>query len=245
MRYLISAAEVTKGDVALEVGAGCGNITLTLAEVAGRVLAVEKNRKFLPLLRERTAPYGNVELILGDVLRMKIPPFDKLVSNLPFSICEALIQRLILQDFKLATVITPTSFAETVTAGEENPHYSRLTLIANAFFTIEVLREIGPDAYYPPPATSTSLLRLKPRAADSPELSVLQQILLQGDKKLKNALREALISSYHLLGESLTKRKARERVQLMGLEEEVLEERVARLSLSHLRLLVQRLRGSL
>ncbi|RJS88918.1 hypothetical protein CW700_06115 [Candidatus Bathyarchaeota archaeon] len=71
--------------------------SLVLAEVAGRVLAVEKNRKFLPLLRERTAPYGNVELILGDVLRMKIPPFDKLVSNLPFSICEALIQRLILQ----------------------------------------------------------------------------------------------------------------------------------------------------
>jgi len=105
-----------------------------------------------------------------------------------------------------------------------------------------VLREIGPDAYYPPPATSTSLLRLKPRTAETPELSVLQQVLLQGDKKLKNALREAFIASSHLLEESLTKRRARERAQSMGLSRSLLERRVERLSLSDLSLLLQKLR---
>jgi len=56
---------------------------LALAREAGRVVAVEKNAKFLPMLEERTRPFGNVEIIHGDALRIRLPPFSKIVSNLP------------------------------------------------------------------------------------------------------------------------------------------------------------------
>ena len=238
---LMAAADVTERETVLEVGAGCGNITLALAEAAGSVVTVEKNEKFLPILRERTAPYGNVELIHGDALGIRLPPFNKLVSNLPYSICEAFMQRLIHLDFECAAVIVSSSFARIITAREGDPHYSRLSLVTDTFFTIEGLEEIGPDAYYPPPGGSTTLIRLKPRAADSLRLAVLRGVLLQGDKKLKNALREAFIASSEVFGGPSTKREVREQVRLMGLGGAMLEGRVARLSLPELQLLFRSL----
>jgi len=238
---LIEAADVGEQDTVLEVGAGCGNITLALAEAAGRVSAVEKNAKFLPLLEERTAPYGNVELIHGDALRIGLPPFGKLVSNLPYSICEAFVHRLIRLDFEVAVVIVSSSFAGIVTACEDDPRYSKLSLVAGAFFTVERLGAVGPEAYYPPPGVPTSIIRLKPRAADDRRLDILRRVLLQGDRKLKNALREAVIASSRVFGGPSTKREARRWVRSMELGEVLLERRVARLSLADLRLLARRM----
>jgi len=241
IRHLIEAAGVTGEDEVLEVGAGCGNITLALAEAAGKVFAVEKNGKFLPLLKERTAPYGNVKLIHGDALRIRLPPFGKLISNLPYGICEAFVQKLIPLDFDCAAVIVSSSFAEIVTAGEGDPLHSRLSLVAGAFFSIEELEEIDPDAYQPPPGRSTTLIRLKPRAADDAGIAVLRGVLLRRDRKLKNALREALITASKSFDAPSTKREARVRIRSMGLSKPLLEKRVARLSLPELQLLFRRL----
>jgi len=110
---LIDYSGVRGQDTALEIGAGCGNITDALAGVAGKVFAVEKNHKFIPMLEERTASTGNVVIVLGDALRIGLPSFDKLVSNLPYSICESFMQRLIHMDFESAAVIVSSSFAGT------------------------------------------------------------------------------------------------------------------------------------
>jgi 16S rRNA A1518/A1519 N6-dimethyltransferase RsmA/KsgA/DIM1 with predicted DNA glycosylase/AP lyase activity len=131
-------------------------------------------------------------------------------------------------------------FHET-TAQEGDPHYSRLSLISNTFFIAERLEEIGSDAYYPSISGSTSILRLKPKAADDPRQEILRHILLQDDKKLKNALREALIVSSHTLESPSTKREAKKHIRSMALNGALLEKRGARLSLSELQLLIKRL----
>src|SRR3972149_3378033 len=84
VELLISAAEIEKRDTVLEVGSGVGNITSSLTGKADRVVAVEKNPKFIPILRERFGNLPNFDLILGDALRVQLPRFDKVVSNLPY-----------------------------------------------------------------------------------------------------------------------------------------------------------------
>lgn len=234
IEHMIAVAGVTGDDAVLEVGAGCGNITLALAEAAGMVFAVEKNEKFHPMLKERTAPYGNVELIQGDALKIGLPSFNKLVSNLPYSICEAFMQRLIHLDFRCASIIVSSSFARIVKAREGEPRYSRLSLMANAFFAIDGMEEIGQEAYHPPTRKSTALIRLKPRKAENLRGEVLRGVLLQGDRKLKNALREAIISSNKDFDTLSTKREARAWVRSIGLGKELLESRVGHLSLPEL-----------
>ncbi len=242
---LIAEAGVTGHDTVLEIGAGCGNITLALAEAVGRVVAVEKNGKFLPILEERTAPYGNVELIHGDALRIRLPPFTKLVSNLPYSICEAVLNRLTCLDFERAALVVSSSFAGIVSAREGDPGFSRLSLVANAFYEIEKLWDVSPAAYYPVTRGPTSIITIAPREVEDWGLDVLRGVLLRGRMKLKNALRESVVDSSKSNGGPKTKREATKWVESVGLGGALLERRVARLNLNDLLLVREFLRRSL
>lgn len=238
---LVESAEVGMQDHVLDIGAGCGNITVALAKIAGKVFAIEKNPKFIPILQKRVADIENVTIIKGDALRIRLPGFNKIASNLPYAISEPLLQRLLPFEFQKATLITSQSFAETLTAKPTDHGYSKLTFVTSAFFEIDPVEDIGPDAYLPPPLTNTSMITLKPKEPVSDRQDALRRTLLQGDKKLKNALREAIIASSRVLGGTMTKRRAKDLIRSMHLSSSLLERRVARLSLEELRGIYERL----
>jgi 16S rRNA (adenine1518-N6/adenine1519-N6)-dimethyltransferase len=238
---LIMSADVNPNDTALDIGAGLGNITVPLAGSARRVYAVERDPKFLPALRERTAGLGNVVIVHGDALRIGLPPFTKIASNFPYAICEALIQRLTATWFEKASLIIPRSLALKLTARPSDEICSKLTLVAGAFFEISIVQDVGPEAYLPPPGTATRIVTLRPRESAGRGEEVLRKVLLQGDKKLKNALREAIIQSSEAYWGPPTKRGARALIEEMGLDGSLQERPVARLSLEDLRALATRL----
>ncbi|UCD45941.1 MAG: hypothetical protein JSV27_05505 [Candidatus Bathyarchaeota archaeon] len=238
---LIENAEVGAGDTTLEIGAGLGNITVPLAARSGRVVAVEKNPKFIPPLVERTFTLANVEIINDNALAMRLPCFTKLVSNLPYSICEAVLNRLTHTDFNKASLIVSSTFANTITADPGNLHYSHLTLVANTFYEIDRVQEIEPGSYHPPSGVSTSMITLSPREAENRVQAITHRLLLHEGMKLRNALRESLISTSSRYGGPSTKREARLRVEAMNLSPIILEKRVARLSLNDLRALTRAL----
>ena len=103
---LIDASGLNLEDTALEIGPGAGNITVELAKRAKKVYAVEKNPKFLSLLKVRLEG-SNVEVILDDALTIYLPQFDVLVSNLPYAIIEAVMQRLKYLPFRAASLLVP------------------------------------------------------------------------------------------------------------------------------------------
>src|SRR4030042_3159277 len=115
IRSLIEASGIRETDKVLEIGPGAGNITMELAAKANKGFAVEKNTKFIPLLKERLNRL-NVEIIIGDALVVYLPEFDVLVSNLSYAIAEATLQRLKRLRFHSASIITPSSMASTLTA---------------------------------------------------------------------------------------------------------------------------------
>ena len=234
---LIGSADVNPSDTALDIGAGLGNITVLLAGSARRVYAVERDSKFLPALRERTAALGNVVIVHGDALRIGLPSFNKIASNLPYAICEAFIQRLTATRFEKASLLIPRSLALKLTAQSSDEIYSKLTLVAGTFFEISIIQDVGPEAYLPPPGTATNIVTFRPRKSPGRGEEVLRRVLLQGDKKLKNALREAIIQSSEAYGGPPTKRGAMALIEEMGLDWSLQERPVARLSLEDLRAL--------
>jgi len=76
---IIKAAELKKSDVVLEIGPGSGVLTKELAKKARRVIAVEKDRKMVEILKEKLKAFKNVKIIEGDVLKFEI---IKLFKNL-------------------------------------------------------------------------------------------------------------------------------------------------------------------
>src|SRR5581483_3894492 len=64
---LVSAAELTRDDLALAVGSGTGSLTARLAEHAGAVLSVELDPPFYEMAREVVAGLPNVVVLHADV----------------------------------------------------------------------------------------------------------------------------------------------------------------------------------
>ena len=238
IQALIEVAEVEAGDTVLEIGAGTGNITVELAHRAVKIIAIEKNPKFMPLLVERTANYPNVTLIQGDALTTRLPPFTKLVSNLPYSISEAVLNHLIPLKFERAAIIVPQSYAKTLMVRPSERGYTKLSIVANSFFNVQYMRDVSSDAYLPPSKTKTGIVLLEPKEARNRAEDILCRTLLQGDRKLKNALREAIIASSNVYGGPSTKRGAMTQIETIGVGRRTLEKPVARLSLKELQTVV-------
>ncbi|MCX6647915.1 MAG: hypothetical protein NTV61_00775 [Candidatus Bathyarchaeota archaeon] len=237
---LIEASGIKPTDTALEIGPGAGNITTGLAGRASKVIAIEKNQKFIPLLRERFSGVTNVEVMLGDALTIYLPVFNVLVSNPPYAITEALIHRLERLKFRAASLVVPSTLAKALMANRGEPGYTKLTLETRLFNDVEVVSEVKPESYHPEPKTATSIVVLRPKVKLKPVEAVMRTALRQGDKKMGNALREAMISASSL-GFPSTKKAAKEAVDELGLGVGILEERVARLSLEDIFLAYARL----
>ena len=96
-----AAAGLEPGDTVLEIGAGLGSLTRHLAEMAGRVVAVELDSELFPALQDTLQNYEQVELVQGDILRidlagrLDLPQGYKVAANIPYYITSAVIRHLL------------------------------------------------------------------------------------------------------------------------------------------------------
>ncbi|MHA2302456.1 MAG: rRNA adenine N-6-methyltransferase family protein, partial [Candidatus Thorarchaeota archaeon] len=101
----VSLAEVRKKDIVLEIGPGIGVLTEALARKAKRVVAIEKDTQFRGILGDLQKRSPNLKVIFDDAVTVDFPPFNKVVSNLPFKVALPIIFKLMNHDFDLAILI--------------------------------------------------------------------------------------------------------------------------------------------
>jgi 16S rRNA (adenine1518-N6/adenine1519-N6)-dimethyltransferase len=228
LRKIVSLAGLKKKDTVLEIGAGDGRLTEELSQKAGKVIAIEADERLRPVLEKRFATAGNVKLIFGNALSVikRVPSFDKIVSNPPYSISEPLVRMLFRQRFGEAILTLPAGFAERLSAAPGDPSYSRLSLFFQAFFNAKVILDVGSASWSPVPGTESVVMRIIPKNPAGMRERMIRSLALQDDKKLRNALREALAG---LPGGS--RRKAREEVLKAAVRQDMLGKRVSSMSL--------------
>ena len=91
LQKMISYASLTKDDTVLEIGPGLGFLTRLISRKCKRVIAVEVDTKLIEMLRNQLQDLNNVELVEGNILKVNIPPFNKIVSTPPYSISSSLL----------------------------------------------------------------------------------------------------------------------------------------------------------
>ena len=161
---MVEYAGVERGDVVLEIGAGVGSLTDHIARKAKRVYAVEKDRELCMLLQER---YGdkksNTEVIEGDIMKIELPEFDKVVASIPFSLSSAITYKLLLHNegFGRAVLLYQKEFAQKMVAKPRSKAYGRLSVVSQALADVELLEFVNRDAFYPSPPVKTAIVRLK------------------------------------------------------------------------------------
>jgi len=184
MRRIVRYAELESRDVALEIGCGTGNLTEFLLRKAGKVYGIEKDRRFVHILErrfEREIFGGKFFLMHGDALRIEWPEFEKFVSNIPYSISSPLTMKLLTGKYRLAVVMYQREFAERLTALPGSKSYGRLSVIAKALCTAEIVEIVKPHVFYPRPKVESAIVRIVPE----PQIEVKDMANL--DKLLKIA----------------------------------------------------------
>ncbi len=167
-------ADIKPEDSVLEIGPGPGNLTESLASHAGQVYAVEIDPDLAEQLSGR---FSNVQVINADALKVQLPSYNKIVSNLPYQISSKITYRLLSRPFETAVLMYQWEFARRMAAAAGSEEYGRLAMTVGFFCRIEILEKVSKMAFRPVPQVDSAVVRLRPRS-DRPEVEAAAMIRL-------------------------------------------------------------------
>jgi len=220
IKRIVSLAGIRKGETVLEIGAGRGTVTKEIAKRAGRTIAVEIDPVLGRELRELNLSNTEVKIQNAlDFLDTQKPRFDRIVSNTPYSICEALVRRLPHFEFKKGVFAFPKSFAYRLL--EKGERRTRLSFVSQEFFSIKIVADIPKEVFSPVPRTTSVIAVIAPRK----KKSIAAALLLRENMLLKNSLREAICEG--VLGRKSTKREAKKAIKSLKINNLLLEKKIA------------------
>jgi 16S rRNA (adenine1518-N6/adenine1519-N6)-dimethyltransferase len=201
------AAGVLPGHEVLEVGPGPGGLTRALlAEGAGRVIAVERDRRFLPALAEIGERYpGRLEVIEADALALDPGRLfsggqpAKIVSNLPYNVGTALLARWIAAEtwppaWVSATLMFQREVADRIVADQTRPaDYGRLGVLCGWRAHCRILFDVSPQAFVPPPKVTSAVVAIEPRPNPLPcPAEALERVTRAAFGQRRKMLRQSL-----------------------------------------------------
>ncbi|HJR44422.1 MAG TPA: 16S rRNA (adenine(1518)-N(6)/adenine(1519)-N(6))-dimethyltransferase RsmA [Actinomycetota bacterium] len=196
IRKVVAVAGIGPEDRVLEIGAGAGSLTLGLAAAAAHVIAIEFDRKLVPVLEEMLSPVDNVEVVVADALELDLSTIDatKLVANLPYNIAVPVVVKVLegAPGIGEMVVMTQREVGERMVAGPGTKAYGQVSLVVGYFATAEVAARVSRRAFYPVPGVDSVLVRMvrrRPPDVDPERLfPVVRAAFSQRRKTLKNAL---------------------------------------------------------
>lgn len=158
----VSLAEPLERDTVLEVGPGLGILTAPLLERSSEVVAIEKDRRLCSFLRER---FPDLDLIEGDALKVDIPAFHKVVSNLPYEISSPITFRLLDLGFRKGVLMYQKEFAERLVSTQGEKGYSKLSVVISYRASARITETVPKKKFFPCPKVDSAIVELIPRKA--------------------------------------------------------------------------------
>jgi 16S rRNA (adenine1518-N6/adenine1519-N6)-dimethyltransferase len=182
----------------LEVGPGGGALTRFLLELPDiEFRAVELDEEKIAYL-QKTWPALQGRLIHGSILDID-PPFGgsfTVIGNFPYNISSQILFRMVDWKEQLETMVGmfQKEVAQRVAAAAGSKTYGVISVLIQAFFTVEYLFEVHEQCFNPPPKVKSAVIRLTPRPApafkDERRFTLLVKTAFnQRRKTLRNAVR--------------------------------------------------------
>jgi 16S rRNA (adenine1518-N6/adenine1519-N6)-dimethyltransferase len=202
-RACVPDAEIGRARV-LELGGGTGALTRALAERARSVVAVERDRDLVPVLRDELASYDDrVRVMEADAQSVRPrellgePDPDSprvLCGNLPYQLTGRLLERAVeaADDLERVVFMVQVEVADRLAALPSTKEYGALTVFVRAAFRVRRLFTVSPGSFHPPPDVTSAVVLLEPerprRAAETDTFRALVRAAFTMRRKtLRNA----------------------------------------------------------
>jgi 16S rRNA (adenine1518-N6/adenine1519-N6)-dimethyltransferase len=194
------------GATVIEVGPGPGGLTRALiAEGAAHVVTIERDERCLAALAEIAAHYpGRLTIVAGDALAVDMAALARgrtlVVANLPYNIATPLLVGWLQTArwppwFESLTLMFQREVAERIVAPSGSKTYGRLSVLAGWRSEADILFDVSPSAFTPPPKVTSSVVRLVPRRAPlACDPAMLERVVAAGFGQRRKMLRQSLKS---------------------------------------------------
>ena len=157
----------------LEIGPGIGPLTQQLCKRAGKVCAVELDKRLEPLLQQTVGEFSNLEIVWDDVLKRDIPTLvrEKLgglrpmaCANLPYYITTPILTALLEAEcFDTVTVMVQKEVAQRIAATPNTADYGAFTVFCQYYAEPEILFDVPAHCFLPQPKVTSAVIMLKIR----------------------------------------------------------------------------------
>ncbi len=235
VRKIVREAGITKEDYVLEIGPGMGTLTEELALNAKKVVAVELDRKLLPILDETLGTYDNVEIIYGDILEIDIKKLIdeklgggpvKLVANLPYYVTTPIIGKLLEEDLNLESinVMVQKEVADRMAAGPGSKTYGSLSVFVNFYTNPKVVVKVPKTVFMPQPKIDSAVIQLELKK-NLPDIDRDQ--FFKVVKAAFSKRRKTIINSLSTFGFDLEKDQIRQALEKVGIKPEERAENIS------------------
>jgi 16S rRNA (adenine1518-N6/adenine1519-N6)-dimethyltransferase len=174
-------SKISEKDVIVEVGPGLGSLTFKMAKKCKKVVAIEKDKKFVEILKREK--YSNLEIIEKDILQSKdlIPSGRyKVVSNLPFYITSAVIRMFLELDNPPEEMILlmQKEVAKRICSTPNN--MSILAVSVQVYSTPKILFNVSRGSFWPSPNVDSAVVSIKKDSRKIDDVSLFFKIVKAG-----------------------------------------------------------------
>jgi 16S rRNA (adenine1518-N6/adenine1519-N6)-dimethyltransferase len=206
LEEIVAAARIQPTETVLEIGPGLGSLTRYLAVSAREVVAVELDLNLLPLLKAVLAPYPNVRLVQGDIL--KLSPEDLIteknylvVANIPYYITSAVIRHLLEAKVKPRRIVLTVQKEVADRICAKPGDMSLLALSVQVYGSPRIAARIPASAFFPAPKVDSAVLCVDIYPAPLIQTGLLAtffRLIKAGFSQKRKTLRNSLSSGLHI-----------------------------------------------
>jgi len=167
VKKIVSAADLKENDVVLEIGPGIGALTQELAKKAGKVIAVEKDRKMVEILGDTLRDFENVEITYGDILKIensKLIKNLKVVGNLPFYLTAPVIRKFLeTKEAKPHSMVLVVQKEVGQRICAKPPSSSILAVSVQVYAEAKIISYISRKSFWPQPEVDAAIIKITPK----------------------------------------------------------------------------------
>ena len=169
---IVSRSGISPEDIVLEIGAGLGALTIPVARVAQKVVAVDKDRQIIDILRTEILAnnLSNVVLMDRNILKVDIKALAEdfgrrivVIGNLPYNISSQILVQLIKsrKAVSRAILMFQKEMAQRITAQPGCKEYGRLTVMLQYCSDIKKVADVKASLFFPKPKVDSEVLEIR------------------------------------------------------------------------------------
>ena len=203
----------------IEIGPGIGVLTCELAKRAKKVIAIELDKRLLPILDETLADFDNVKVINNDVMKINLKRLiDEefadmnvvVCANLPYYVTSPILMKPLEERLRISaiTVMVQKEVAQRICAGAGNRNTGSISLAVNYYAEPEVLFHVKSGSFMPAPKVDSAVVKLNIRetpACEVPDENLFFKVIKAAFSQRRKTILNSLSNNFSLSKDEILK----------------------------------------